>query len=211
MTNVQDDAFSQPTTSTSREQQLEHELARLQNKLREVEYLHDQDRQKLFELQSTQDLAQELSHDVGAQFRATWIARTEARVKKLCSLNRAGNALCQWHDSRRERRQYPPRMAPSGVLNCGCTYEEALFEESLARHNVGAYLPGDSVRMDPVLRNSLLQLLQDRYGYRDGDFDRIRKETQHGDEYWVWPDNDDPKAWIEGSALVGNGSRRAVR
>src|ERR1700761_2230199 len=52
MSNVPEGAFSQPTTSTPREQQLEHELARLQNKLREVEYLHEQDRQKLFELQS---------------------------------------------------------------------------------------------------------------------------------------------------------------
>jgi hypothetical protein len=192
---------------TAREQQLELEISRLQNKVREVEYLHEQDRQRLFELQSTQDLAQELSNDVGAQFRAGWQDRTEARYKKLCSLNRAGNALCQWHDSRRERRQYPPRMAPSGVLNCGCTYEEALFEESLARHGVGAYLPGDSVRMDPVLRNALLRLLQERYNYRDGDFDRIKKEAENGEEYWVWPENDDAKAWIEGTAMIGNGKR----
>ncbi|KAI0777283.1 hypothetical protein BD413DRAFT_609671 [Trametes elegans] len=105
-------------------------------------------------------------------FDQEWHARTEARKKLLCSLNRAGNALCAWHDSRRERRAYPPRMAPPGHLNCGCTYEEALFEESLARHHVGSYLPGESVRMDPALRNPLLKLLQRRYGYRDGDFER---------------------------------------
>ncbi len=84
------------------------------------------------------------------------------------------------HDSRRERRQYPPRMAPHGVLNCGCTYEEALFEESLSRHGVGAYLPGDSVRMDPNLRNPLLKLLKQRYGYRDGDFERKKAVTSTG-------------------------------
>ena len=105
-------------------------------------------------------------------FQEEWNARTEARVKLYCSLNRAGNALCAWHDSRRERRKYPPRMAPPGELNCGCTFEEALFEESLSRHEVGSYLPGERVRMDPALRNPLLQLLQKRYGYRDGDFER---------------------------------------
>lgn len=63
-------------------------------------------------------------------------------------------------------------MAPPGHLNCGCTYEEALFEESLARHGVGSYHPGETVRMDPALRNPLLKLLQSRYGYRDGDFER---------------------------------------
>ena len=100
-----------------------------------------------------------------------WRVRTEARKKIFCAVNRAGNALCAWHDSRRERRAYPPRNAPPGVLNCGCTHEEALFEESLSRHGVGSYHPGESVRMDPALRNPLLKLLQTRYGYRDGDFD----------------------------------------
>ena len=105
-------------------------------------------------------------------FAGSWEKRTEARVKRFCSLNRAGNALCAWHDSRRERRAYPPRMAPPGTLNCGCTFEEALFEESLSRHKVGSYLPGETVRMDPALRNPLLSLLQWRYGYKDGDFER---------------------------------------
>ncbi|KAG2143505.1 uncharacterized protein EDB93DRAFT_1251917 [Suillus bovinus] len=107
-----------------------------------------------------------------AAVQASWKARTEARIRLFCSLNRAGNALCSWHDSRRERRIYPPRMAPLGYLNCGCTYEEALFEESLSRHGVGSYHPGEAVRMDPALRNPLLKLLQERYEYRDGDFER---------------------------------------
>lgn len=105
-------------------------------------------------------------------FQASWKARTEARKKQFCSPNRAGNALCAWHDTRRERRAYPPRMAPKGYLNCGCSYEEALFEESLARNGVGSYLPGDNVRMDPALRNPLLKLMQRRFGYKDGDFER---------------------------------------
>lgn len=92
---------------------------------------------------------------------ADWGHRTEARVRRFCALNRAGNALCAWHDSRRERRRYPPRNAPDNTLNCGCTYEQALFEESLARHQVGSYLPGENVRMDPMLRNALLRLLED--------------------------------------------------
>ncbi|KAK2465618.1 hypothetical protein APHAL10511_002510 [Amanita phalloides] len=104
-------------------------------------------------------------------FQAGWDARTEARKKIFCSLNRAGNALCAWHDSRRERRKHAPRNAPPGKLNCDCTFEEALFEESLSRHGVSSYHPGEAVRMDPALRNPLLKLLERRYGYRDGDFD----------------------------------------
>ncbi|KAM6492510.1 hypothetical protein JOM56_012234, partial [Amanita muscaria] len=104
-------------------------------------------------------------------FQAGWDARTEARRMLFCSLNRAGNALCAWHDSRRERRIFAPRNAPQGFLNCGCNYEEALFEESLSRHGVGSYHPGEAVRMDPALRNPLLTLLKRRYNYKDGDFD----------------------------------------
>lgn len=126
--------------------------------------------------------------NVSPAFRQSWKRRTEAREKMYCSLNRAGNALCAWHDSRRERRKYPPRNAPPGVLNCGCTHEEALFEESLARHAVGGYLPGASVRMDPELRGPLLRLLQKRYGYKDGDFDYDPQTMQ-------WHDDQDPESW----------------
>lgn len=123
-----------------------------------------------------------------SSFHVGWEARTAARIKKFCSPNRAGNALCAWHDSRRERRVYPPRNAPKGYLNCGCTYEQALFEESLSRHDVGGYLPGESVRMDPALRNPLLTLLQKRYGYEDGDFERdLMTET--------WMEGQSPQDW----------------
>lgn len=128
------------------------------------------------------------SQPVSAGFQQQWKARTEARKKMFCSLNRAGNALCSWHDSRRERRVYPPRNAPPGRLNCGCTFEEALFEESLSRHAVGSYLPGETVRMDPALRNPLLKLLQERYGYKDGDFERdpISETWRAGEGPEVW-------------------------
>ncbi|KAJ8515857.1 hypothetical protein ONZ45_g6783 [Pleurotus djamor] len=158
-------------------------------------------RRKLHEAQNQKALAEERSRQLGIQvqhlnrsmsssssamlglpslsapaptqsFQKSWDLRTQARIRLYCSLNRAGNALCAWHDSRRERRAYPPRMAPPGYLNCGCTYEQALFEESLSRHNVGCYLPGETVRMDPALRNPLLKLLEERFGYRDGDFER---------------------------------------
>lgn len=109
-----------------------------------------------------------------------------------CSLNRAGNALCSWHDFRREKRAYPPRTAPPGYLNCGCTYEQCLFEETLARHGVGSYLPGDAVRMDPALRNPLLRLLETRYGYRDGDFER---DIRTGD----WVPGEGPGIWEQQS------------
>lgn len=124
----------------------------------------------------------------GRHIDDSWRRRTDARIRKFCSPNRAGNALCAWHDTRRERRAYPPRMAPPGTLNCGCTVNEALFEESLARHGVGSYLPGDSVRMDPALRNPLLHLLEKRYGYRDGDFEREPLTGQ-------WTENEGPERW----------------
>ncbi|KAF9475725.1 hypothetical protein BDN70DRAFT_908002 [Pholiota conissans] len=123
-----------------------------------------------------------------AQFQAQWRQRTEARKRIFCSLNRAGNALCSWHDSRRERRAYPPRNAPPGYLNCGCTYDEALFEESLSRHGVGSYHPGENVRMDPALRNPLLKLLQQRYNYKDGDF-------EHDPVTETWKEGESPAAW----------------
>ena len=123
-----------------------------------------------------------------AQFQGQWRMRTDARKRIFCSLNRAGNALCSWHDSRRERRMFPPRNAPAGFLNCGCTYDEALFEESLARHGVGSYHPGENVRMDPALRNPLLKLLVQRYGYKDGDFD-------HDPLTETWNAGEDPGQW----------------
>ena len=133
-------------------------------------------------------------------FQESWNARTDARIRAYCSPNRAGNALCAWHDSRRERRAYPPRMAPHGRLNCGCTFEEALFEESLARHDVGSYHPGESVRMDPALRNPLLKLLKQRYGYKDGDFER---DPTTG----TWIEGEGPSIW-ETRAQSGNSKRR---
>lgn len=131
------------------------------------------------------------------EMEESWKRRTEARIRKFCSPNRAGNALCGWHDPRRERRMYPPRMAPEGVLNCGCTYEQALFEESLARHGVGSYLPGENVRMDPNLRNPLLKLLQERYGYRDGDFERDPLTGK-------WMEGEGPEKWEQEVHNHGN-------
>lgn len=158
----------------------EEEIQRLHQRIRELELVAESSRRRIRELETEVSRG---SYPGGLPsplptpappptFNEEWRARTDARVKLLCSLNRAGNALCAWHDPRRERRKFPPRMAPPGYLNCGCTYEEALFEESLSRHGVGNYLPGESVRMDPALRNPLLKLLQERYGYRDGDFER---------------------------------------
>lgn len=189
---AQNSPLMRPRTSRSSQDQPEDEVRHLRKRVRELELINESARLRQKDLEM--ELANELpvpSRSFGASdpngglpspiltpspqsasFQASWKARTDARVRQFCSLNRAGNALCAWHDSRRERRAYPPRMAPPGYLNCGCTYEEALFEESLSRHGVGSYHPGESVRMDPALRNPLLKLLQARYGYRDGDFER---------------------------------------
>ncbi|KAL4073492.1 hypothetical protein J3A83DRAFT_4091719 [Scleroderma citrinum] len=165
-------------------QQMEQEIAALQEKVQHLEIVNHNAQLRIRELEkevasggaipppgrSGPSLGYTPTTPPAVQ--SSWKARTEARTRLFCSLNRAGNALCAWHDSRRERRAYPPRMAPAGYLNCGCTFEEALFEESLSRHGVGSYHPGENVRMDPALRNPLLRLLEKRYGYHDGDFER---------------------------------------
>lgn len=195
--------------SSSHQEELEQEVRYLRRRVRELESMNQPGRPRI---RTPQELASEhgYGHPTSASssssllcglpsplptpspqsenFRASWHARTEARVRQFCSANRAGNALCAWHDSRRERRTYPPRMAPGGYLNCGCTNEEALFEESLSRHGVGSYHPGETVRMDPALRNPLLQLLQRRYGYKDGDFERDPNtgEWLEGEGHSLW-------------------------
>ena len=206
-------AGSRPNRST------EDELRYLRNKVRELELINESARLRIRELEN--ELANPASGSLyssspisglpspalqlptSPSFAASWKTRTDARIKLFCSLNRAGNALCAWHDSRRERRAHPPRMAPPGHLNCGCTFEEALFEESLSRHDVGSYHPGESVRMDPALRNPLLKLLQKRYGYKDGDFER---DPISGN----WMDGEGPGPW-EARALAGISSHRKHR
>ena len=161
-------------------QNKDEEIRRLQQRIRELEIVAESERRRVRQLEAevsrggvyASPLPSPPTPQGPPSFQQEWNARTEARKKLYCSLNRAGNALCAWHDSRRERREFPPRMAPPGMLNCGCTYKEALFEESLSRHEVGRYRPGEGVRMDPALRNPLLKLLEQRYGYQDGDFER---------------------------------------
>lgn len=152
------------------------ELEQLRQRARELEIINQFATARVEELEKERATMRQRSPDgtpvAPPEFLADWEARTEARKRQYCSPNRAGNALCAWHDSRRERRAYPARMAPPNHLNCGCTYNEALFEQALASHGVGSYYPGESVRMDPALRTPLLRLLEWRYGYRDGDFDR---------------------------------------
>jgi len=188
------------SSSFSTEDQLRAEVDHLKRKVRELESECTRNR-------AANNLAQPGTFQTpplstpppSSSFASSWRARTEARKRMFCSFNRAGNSLCAWHDSRRERRAYPPRNAPPGFLNCGCNHEEALFEESLARHGVGSYHPGESVRMDPALRNPLLKLLKRRYGYKDGDFER---DQITGD----WVEGEGAAYW-EQQANSGSSSR----
>ena len=204
---------SAPVRSSVRKESAEDELRLLRNRVRELEMEKEATNRRVRELHAAMasGYPQTGIHPSGLPtpapntpnvdaFQESWNARTNARIRAFCSLNRAGNALCAWHDSRRERRAYPPRMAPPGHLNCGCTFEEALFEESLARHDVGSYHPGESVRMDPALRNPLLKLLKQRYGYRDGDFERDPITLG-------WVEGEGPSPW-ETRALSGNSKKR---
>jgi hypothetical protein len=204
------------TNMPSSREQLEDELNTLRTKVRELEFINDLVLVELEHEKAKRGSPSSLSQNglptppystssspsnQSQTFQASWRLRTDARIKKFCSLNRAGNALCAWHDSRRERRAYPPRMAPPGHLNCGCTYNEALFEESLARNGVGSYHPGETVRMDPALRNPLLKLLEWRFGYKDGDFER-----DPGTGYWIEGEGD--ALWEAKAAAGPHVSRR---
>ncbi|KAF8156711.1 hypothetical protein B0H34DRAFT_675141 [Crassisporium funariophilum] len=177
------------------------EVRRLRRRVRELELECSRARSAMETMRGSLASASGLpTPPHSAAFQNSWRARTEARKRMFCSLNRAGNALCAWHDSRRERRAFPPRNAPPGYLNCGCTYEEALFEESLTRNRVGSYLPGEAVRMDPGLRNPLLKLLEKRYGYKDGDF-------EHDPLTESWAEGETPALW-EQKAQAGQIVRR---
>ena len=205
---------SAPVRSSIRKESVEEELRFLRNRVRELELEKETANRRLREFHATitPGYPQTGIHPTGlpssiqsppnvGAFQESWNVRTNARIRTFCSLNRAGNALCAWHDSRRERRAYPPRMAPPGHLNCGCTFEEALFEESLARHGVGSYHPGENVRMDPALRNPLLKLLKQRYGYKDGDFER---DPITG----TWVEGEDQAYW-ETRAQSGSAKKRS--
>lgn len=203
---------SAPVRGSSRKGTVEEELKLLRSRVRELEIEKEMANRRIRELQVAMPVGYP---QTGIQpsglpvpnppavdaFQESWNARTNARTRSFCSLNRAGNALCAWHDSRRERRAYPPRMAPPGHLNCGCTFEEALFEESLARHGIGSYHPGENVRMDPALRNPLLKLLEQRYGYKDGDFER---DPVTG----TWVEGEGPALW-ETRAMSGGSKKRS--
>jgi len=204
---------SAPVRSSMRKETVEEELRFLRNRVRELEIETETANRRVRELHAALAAGYPPTgiHPSGLPssvpnppnmdaFQESWNARTNARIRKYCSLNRAGNALCAWHDSRRERRAYPPRMAPPGHLNCGCTFEETLFEESLTRHGVGSYRAGESVRMDPALRNPLLKLLKQRYGYKDGDFER---DPVTG----TWVEGEGPAFW-ETRTLPGSSKKR---
>ena len=204
---------SAPVRSSMRRETVEEELRFLRNRVRELEIEKETASRRVRELHPAlaTGYPQMGIHPSGLPSpvpnppnmdasQESWNARTNARIRTFCSLNRAGNALCAWHDSRRERRAHPPRMAPAGYLNCGCTFEETLFEESLTRHGVGSYRPGNSVRMDPALRNPLLRLLKQRYGYKDGDFER---DPITG----TWVEGEGPVSW-ETRALSGSSKKR---
>ncbi|CAE6468495.1 unnamed protein product [Rhizoctonia solani] len=142
-------ASTAPSTTSSSQ-----ELEQLRQRARELEIINQFATARVEELEKERATYRQRGIDgtlpITPELSAEWDSRTEARKRQYCSPNRAGNAY----------------------LNCGCTYNEALFEQALAAHGVGSYYPGESVRMDPALRTPLLRLLEWRYGYRDGDFDR---------------------------------------
>ena len=78
-------------------EQLEGELGAVRSKIRELEFLNDLLQIRVVELENDQTKKPEApaagDKAVSPAFESSWEARTEARVKRFCSLNRAGNAL----------------------------------------------------------------------------------------------------------------------
>ncbi|KAF7349198.1 hypothetical protein MSAN_01709200 [Mycena sanguinolenta] len=165
----------------------EVEIRRLRKKVREMERLYEQACEQVKTLESRP--GSHRTHSAATALPSPPLSATHLPILPGLMEGPHGSARAPiLRAEPRERRVHPPRMAPNGYLNCGCTYEEALFEESLARHHVGSYLPGETVRMDPALRNPLLKLLQQRYGYKDGDFER---DPRTGD----WIPGEGPARW----------------
>ena len=173
-------SHSQPPT-------FEDEVHRLRRRVRELELECNRNRNVIESLRRPVAIGLR-TPSPSPSFQESWKARTEIRKKIFCSPNRAGNALCSWHDSRRERRAYPPCQDPPGYLNCGCSHEEALFEEILSRDTVGGYRPGDTVWMDPALHNPLPRMLENQFVYKDDDFERDPLM-----DYWI--DGESPSGW----------------
>ena len=113
--------------------------------------------------------------------------RAERRKMLRKTLNRNGNRNCAWCEPRREPRKYGPRRAPENKMTCGCNFEDALFEETLAWNGVGS-MDTTQQRLDPKLRHALLVLLKKRYRYQDGDldFDHDKLEWMSGGNAASW-------------------------
>ncbi|KAH7092673.1 hypothetical protein BKA62DRAFT_626091 [Auriculariales sp. MPI-PUGE-AT-0066] len=112
--------------------------------------------------------------------------RSAARLMVICAPNRNGISSCSWHATRNKPNAYHARQAQSGYLNCGCSQNEALFEESLARAGVGSISTGRE-RLHPDIRRALLATLEKKYGYVDGDFEI--------DTTGTWVPGQEPDVW----------------
>ncbi|KAH7099623.1 hypothetical protein BKA62DRAFT_304345 [Auriculariales sp. MPI-PUGE-AT-0066] len=111
--------------------------------------------------------------------------RAARRLELITKPNRIGNRSCAFHATATPYG-IPAHSAPDGLMNCGCSVNEALLEESLAKNRVGSMAPHG--RLDPELRRSILKLLEDRYDYKDGDLDFDRASLK-------WREGDDPSSW----------------
>ncbi|KAG8738558.1 hypothetical protein FRC10_006683 [Ceratobasidium sp. 414] len=130
---------------------LQDEFAAAHARIRELEVLNEHTRRRIAQLEE------------GKLADANAARRTP---------HRNAVEICAWHAyNGQDPTQPTPNMAQPGDLKCGCTLQEALFEESLARYGVGS-IHAEGVMMEPALRRSLLHLLQKRYHYTSGEFER---------------------------------------
>ena len=66
--------------------------------------------------------------------------------------------MCAWHDANRTPPLYGPRAAPPGIMSCGCTFEQTLFEETLARNGIGSVFLSKHVNIKELLIKSYKSL-----------------------------------------------------
>ena len=155
------DSPARQRTSRTTQEQYDDEIRRLHKKVRELELIDESARlrQKDLELELANDPSQgfgNVNHSLpppiltpspqSPTFQASWKARTDARIRQFCSLNRAGNALCAWHDSRRERRAFHSHQSRQNPVSNSswCQHHSQLtIHQSASVHIPVALVAGD--------------------------------------------------------------------
>ncbi|KAH7106912.1 hypothetical protein BKA62DRAFT_221305 [Auriculariales sp. MPI-PUGE-AT-0066] len=132
--------------------------------------------------------------------------RTAARIEMLFPNVDDEPTSCIWHALHPETILPNLGPTPDGMLDCGCTVDEGLFEEALTRNGVGHFMvEEDMISGDVIesgLRGALLELLQRRFDYLDG---LLEIDPHTGD----WENGEGHDTWEEGLQELSASSQAA--